>query len=114
MRLCNLNLPMNLENPSLEFEVGNEVVHNLNLPDNPENPLHEVEVGHEVVQFIKVPFFEKCQFNNFLPYFKKHKTLGLRKQMKTKEVATRKYQTRPTMGFKTKFKGNFSEPIELE
>nr|GLL35890.1 uncharacterized protein LOC109148764 isoform X2 [Ipomoea trifida] len=100
-----------------------------NLPDesdNPENSSHEVQLGDEVVQLVQVSFLRESMTNQVRkaaredraiqqpPTAKKQKTLGLKRQVKTKHVATRKYRTRSTVVFKSKFKGNLSEPIELD
>nr|GLL27493.1 uncharacterized protein LOC109148764 isoform X2 [Ipomoea trifida] len=109
-----LNIPSETESPFVEFEIGNDEVHHRNLPRNLENPSHEVDVGHEDVQLVQVPFFRKQRAVQQPPTSKIQKTLGLKRQVKTKHMATRKYRTRSTVGFKSKCKGNFSEPIELE
>nr|GMD36114.1 uncharacterized protein LOC109148764 isoform X2 [Ipomoea batatas] len=108
------NIPSETETPFVEFEIGNDEVHHRNLPRNLENPSHEVDVGHEDVQLVQVPFLREQRAVQQPPTSKKQKTLGLKRQVKTKHVATRKYRTRSTVGFKSKCKGNFSEPIELD
>nr|GLL17233.1 uncharacterized protein LOC109148764 isoform X2 [Ipomoea trifida] len=87
-------------------------IHTPNIPSETETPFVEVDVGHEDVQLVQVPFLREQRAVQQPP--KKQKTLGLKRQVKTKHVATRKYRTRSTVGFKSKCKGNFSEPIELD
>nr|GMC51448.1 uncharacterized protein LOC109148764 isoform X3 [Ipomoea batatas] len=101
-----INLPGEIENPFVEFELGNDEMHSLNLPGATENPFVETKKVRKRVReerAIQQP-----------PTSKKQKTLGLKREVKTKQVATRTYQTMSTVGFKSKFKGNISEPIELE
>nr|GMD60383.1 uncharacterized protein LOC109148764 isoform X2 [Ipomoea batatas] len=118
------------ENAFVEVEVGDGESDNPeNLPDesdNPENSSHEVQLGDEMVQLVQVPFLRESKTNQVRkaareeraiqqpPTSKKQKTLGLKRQVKTKHVATRTYRTRSTVVFKSKFKGNLSEPIELD
>nr|GLL16369.1 uncharacterized protein LOC109148764 isoform X2 [Ipomoea trifida] len=118
------------ENAFVEVEVGDGESDNPeNLPDesdNPENSSHEVQLGDEVVQLVQVPFLRESMTNQVRkatredraiqqpPTAKKQKTLGLKRQVNTKHVATRKYRTRSTVVFKSKFNGNLSEPIELD
>nr|GMD98826.1 uncharacterized protein LOC109148764 isoform X2 [Ipomoea batatas] len=124
-----INMPGETENAFVEFEVGNDEIHRLNLPDESDNPLVEFEVGNDEMHNINLPknlenpSHEKKQVRKEVreeraiqqpPTSKKQKTLGLKRQVKAKHVATRTYRTRSTVGFKSKFKGNFNEPIELE
>nr|GMD34170.1 uncharacterized protein LOC109148764 isoform X2 [Ipomoea batatas] len=118
------------ENAFVEVEVGDGESDNPeNLPDesdNPENSSHEVQLGDEVMQLVQVPFLRESKTNQVRkaareeraiqqpPTSKKQKILGLKRQVKTKHVATRTYRTRSTVVFKSKFKGNLSEPIELD
>ncbi|XP_019152032.1 PREDICTED: uncharacterized protein LOC109148764 isoform X2 [Ipomoea nil] len=101
------------ENPAHEGEGGHNVVPSLHMSFFSEDDEHEVgdevEEGHEVVNNQELPTQQPPP-----PTAKKQKTLGLRKQVKTKQARTRKCKTRSTMGFKSKFKGNFNEPIEIE
>nr|GMC55442.1 uncharacterized protein LOC109148764 isoform X2 [Ipomoea batatas] len=117
------------DNAFVEVEVGDGESDNpenlLDESDNSENSSHEVQLGDEVVQLVQVPFLRESKTNQVRkaaredrviqqpPTAKKQKTLGL-KRVKTKHVATRKYRTRSTVVFKSKFKGNLSEPIELD
>nr|GMD64367.1 mitochondrial outer membrane protein porin of 34 kDa [Ipomoea batatas] len=87
------NIPSETETPFVEFEIGNDEVHHRNLPRNLENPSHEVDVGHEDVQLVQVPFIREQRAVQQPPTSKKQKTLGLKRQVKTKHVATRKYRT---------------------
>nr|GLL29961.1 uncharacterized protein LOC109147815 [Ipomoea trifida] len=108
----NDEMPGETENTSHEFEVETDEIHTPNIPSETETPFVEVDVGHEDVQLVQVPFLREQRAVQQPP--KKQKTLGLQRQVKTKHVATRKYRTRSTVGFKSKCKGNFSEPIELD
>nr|GMD32201.1 uncharacterized protein LOC109148764 isoform X2 [Ipomoea batatas] len=100
-----LNIPSETESPFVEFEIGNDEVHHRNLPRNLKNPSHEVDVGHEDVQLVQVPFLREQRAVQQPPTSKKKKTFGLKRQVKTKHVATRKYRTRSTVGSSPNAKG---------